>query len=316
MREDARLMSSSASHVSASRFPLIAAPFTAFDAAGEVDLEVIAEQAAKLRRDGVAGAFVCGTTGEGMSLTLEERLAVASAWCEVREGLEVFVHVGAGSVRDAERLAAHAGTIDCQAIAALGPTFFTPSSPEALVAYFERIAAATARPFYYYHIPSMMRVPYRASELLPMLAARIPTFAGIKYTHNDLEDFRRCVEMADGKYRMLFGRDEMLLSGIDAGANGAVGSTYNYAAAIYQRVWEALQAGDRTSAQEWQDKATRFIAIFVKYGGMEGNKALMAMCGVDCGAPRLPLAPLSADTRERMRTELEACGFFESVRQQ
>src|SRR4051812_20866245 len=97
---------------------LIAAPYTPFDAAGDLNLAVVEKQCAALVSSGVVGAFVCGTTGEGLSLTIDERMHVAQQWVEVAGGeLKVVVHVGHNSQRDCVTLAKHAREINASAIA-------------------------------------------------------------------------------------------------------------------------------------------------------------------------------------------------------
>src|SRR5690606_26966689 len=121
----------------------------------------------------------------------------------------------------------------------------------------------------------------------------IPTLEGIKFTHEDLMDFSRCVRFGDGRYNLLFGRDEILLAGLAMGARGAVGSTYNFAAGYYQAVIEAYQQGDMERAQAEQARATELIAAFAPYGGIPAQKAIMRMVGLDCGPVRAPLSDLS-----------------------
>src|SRR6476661_1928761 len=105
---------------------LIAAPYTPFDGRGEVKLNVVERQADALVASGVSGAFVCGTTGEGLSMTTAERMEVAERWVEVCNGsaLKVIVHVGHNCQRDAMALARHAADIGAAAIAAMPPSFF------------------------------------------------------------------------------------------------------------------------------------------------------------------------------------------------
>src|SRR4051794_10669074 len=101
---------------------LIAAPYTPFDASGDVNLAMIEKQCSGLVSSGVKGAFVCGTTGEGLSLTQDERMSVAQRWVDVvDEQLKVIVHVGHNSQREAMALARHAQEIGASAIAALPP---------------------------------------------------------------------------------------------------------------------------------------------------------------------------------------------------
>src|SRR5262245_10690946 len=92
------------------KFPLIAAPPTPFLPTGEVGRSAVERQVGRLIETGVAGAFVCGTTGEGMSMTTDERGQLAARWCAVAKGtpLRVIVHVGSNCLADAKALAAHA----------------------------------------------------------------------------------------------------------------------------------------------------------------------------------------------------------------
>lgn len=291
---------------------LIAAPLTAMHEDGSVNLDQIPRQVELLVRGGVKGAFVCGTTGESMSLSVEERMEVAEAWKAASgDRLQLIVHVGHTSLPDAQRLAAHAQQIGADAVAAMAPCFFRPKSAGDLVAFCADLAAAAPDlPFYYYHIPSMTGVHVQMYDFLQALGDRIPTFAGIKFTHEDLMDFARCVRFAGGKYNMLFGRDEILLTGLILGARGAVGSTYNFAAHYYQDVLRAFEAGDMEAARSAQARATDMIAAFVPFGGIPAQKAIMRMIGVDCGPPRLPLTPLSDEAYDDLRTRLESLGFF------
>ena len=79
------------------KFPLpglVAAPFTPFRADGELALDVVPVQARALVANGVIAAFVCGTTGEGSSMTNDERERVTEAWVAARPaGLKVIAHV-------------------------------------------------------------------------------------------------------------------------------------------------------------------------------------------------------------------------------
>src|ERR1041385_6479858 len=91
---------------------LIAAPFTAMRSDGRLNLDLIKAQAAALAESGVGGAFICGTTGEGFSLTTEERLQVGEQWMAVApHSLPVIVHVGHQSIGESRKLAAHAQKI-------------------------------------------------------------------------------------------------------------------------------------------------------------------------------------------------------------
>ncbi len=292
---------------------LVAAPFTPMTPDGQLDLGPIDAQAELLARNGVGGAFICGSTGESLSLTVAERQASAERWVAAAPaGLKVIVHVGANSLPECRALASHAAKLRVPAIGAFAPSFFKPDTVDALVDFLAALAsAAPETPFYYYHIPVRTGVTLRVSDVLLAAADRIPNLAGVKYTYEDMMDFIRCVHLAGGRFNMLFGRDEMLLSGLVCGAQGAVGTTYSFAAPLYQRIIDAVQRCDLDTARLEQLRAADMIAVVARYGGQVACKAIMKMIGVDCGPPRLPLRPLSDAQCEQMRMELDDLGFFE-----
>lgn len=292
---------------------LIAAPFTPFGSSGELDLTPIPGYADWLSTEGVVGAFICGTTGEGPSLTAQERIEVAEAWVDAAPmGLRIIVHVGHNSLPEAMRLAAHAEAIGADAVACMPPYFFKPSGAEQVVDWCERVAAsAPDLPFYYYHIPSMSGVDLPMASFLPMAAARIPNFVGIKYTYEDLEDFTTCLRMEEGRFDILFGRDELLLSALERGAHGAVGSTYNFAASLYRQLTGELERGEILRARQLQHEAVRLIDICVKgpYHPLAAFKWLLGRLAVDCGPVRPPIAALGpldqALLEERLKEFIE-----------
>jgi N-acetylneuraminate lyase len=291
---------------------LIAAPYTPMTPAGELNIELVPRYASLLADHGLRGAFVGGTTGESLSLTVEERRALADAWLDAApDGFAVLVHVASPSLPDARRLAAHAQAAGATAISAMGPNFFRPRRVEPLVEFCREIAsAADATPFYYYHIPSMTGVSLPLVEFFARGGERIPTLAGAKFTHEDLMDFIRAVQLDDGRYNLLFGRDEFLLAGVALGAEGAVGTTYNFAPGLYRQVVESFEAGRLDAARSAQAQAAEMIAVYHRYGGLRAGKEMMKMLGLDVGPPRCPLEPMGREEVESLRADLQRIGFF------
>ena len=290
---------------------LIAAPPTPMADDGSLRPEVIEAQAAALAANGVVGAFVCGTTGEGVSLTVDERMRVARRWREIApEGFRVIVHVGALALPDARALAAHAAEIGADAVATLPPLCFKPRTVDDLLAWLAGIAPAAAPlPLLYYHIPDMTGVSRPVSELLAAAERRLPALAGAKFTCEDLCEFGRCLEVGGGRYELLFGRDQMLLGALATGARGAVGSTYNFAAPLYRRLVDAWARGDLDAARADQARSAEMIAVLHRHGGLPAIKAAMPLVGVDCGPVRPPLRPLTADQAAALAADLDAVGF-------
>jgi N-acetylneuraminate lyase len=247
---------------------LIAAPPTGFTESGGVDLSVVAPLAQHLHTQGVAGAFINGTTGEGMSLSGEERLALAAEWRRVLPApMKLFVHVGHNSTVDATRFAVHAEEIGADAVAAIAPSFFKPADVDALVDWCADVAAAAPQlPFYFYHMPSMTGVSFPMTRFLKAAAPRIPNLAGIKFTFEAMADYQQALEFDGGRYDVLWGRDEMLLAALATGARGGVGSTYNIAAPLYVKLIEAFDNGDLATARQLQARAITMINAMVETG--------------------------------------------------
>lgn len=293
---------------------LVAAPFTPFHTDGSLNIDVIPTYSHFLKERGVSAVFVCGTTGEGASLSTEEREQVAEAWKRSSD-LPVIVHVGATSLSEARRLAAHAERMGAAAFSALAPYFFKPRSASELVEWCAAIAsAAPSLPFYFYNIPSMTGVSLSMVDFLKEASTAIPNLAGIKYTHEDLAEYAACVKYGEKKFDILFGRDELLLEGWTNGARGAVGSTYNYASPLYINLIAALDKGNRERARTLQNKSIEMISICNGIGvtHLAASKALMAWLGVDCGPVRLPLISPKPSQLADLRTKLTAAGFFDA----
>jgi N-acetylneuraminate lyase len=294
----------------------IAATFTPTTPDGALNLEQVAPLVDHLVRNGIAGLYVLGSTGEGVLFTFAERCAAAEAFVRAAAGrIPVIVQVGHESAWQARELAAHAQSIGATAISAVSSVYFKPDSLDALLDTMAQIAAgAPELPYYYYHIPQLTGLSFSMLELLARVGDRIPTLRGIKFTSPRIDELQTCIDWAGERYEVLFGVDEMVLSGLVAGAQGAVGSTYNFAAPLYRRLWNAWQAQDLAAARRYQSQAQAIVNTFKPYGSLAAQKAIMSMLGIDCGPTRLPVRALSADAVAALRSDLAALGFFEWLR--
>jgi N-acetylneuraminate lyase len=296
---------------------LVAATHTPFAADGSLCLAAVEKQAAHLVANQVAFAFIGGSTGESHSLTLDERRRLAQRWFEVARGtpLRIVVHVGSNCLADARDLAAQAQSLGALAIAAIAPGYFKPRSLDALIACCADIAgAAPETPFYFYDIPVLTGVHFSMPEFLAQAPARIPTLAGIKFTNSDLMSLQLCLRAGGGAFDIPYGSDEWILAALALGARGAVGSSYNFAAPIYQRLLAAFQRGDLAAAQAEQFRSVQLIGLLASHGYLGAAKAVMGMLGVEVGPARLPNGNPTAAQLTQLRRELESLGFFDWIR--
>ena len=291
---------------------LIAAPFTPLNEEGNLALDQIDQLASLYSKNGVKGAFICGTTGEGASLSRQEKERVMERWSVVKGELETVFMVGGTSVREMQELAALAEENNMDGIAILCPYFLRPSKVADLVGFCALIAReAPSLPFYYYHIPALTGGHFSMLEFLRLGEEIIPNLAGIKYTHSNIMEFHACRRYRDGKYSILWGTDEALLSSLIIGGEGAVGSTYNYMAPLYNELITAFKAGDLNKAEILQFKSVQVVQLLQKYGGIGAGKAFMKIIGVDCGWFRPPVHSPTESMVTALKAELEEISFFE-----
>lgn len=290
---------------------LIAAPHTPFAADGSVNYPVIDEIAKHLLTTGVTGAYVLGTTGEGIHCSVEERKKVAERWVAASQGkLDLIIHIGTLSIVDTMELARHAETLDISATSVIGPCFFKPGSVDDLVEYC-RLAASCApsKGFYYYH-STMSGLNIDMEKFLQVANKIIPNLTGIKFNSPDMYEYQRCLRVAEGKYDIPFGVDEFMPAGLACGALSAVGSTFNYAAPLYLEIIEKFNLGDQKGVAECMNKVIAIIRVLVEYGGVAAGKVAMKLHGIDVGDPRSPLRPMTAEQKADALAKFKDADFL------
>ncbi|XP_025091743.1 N-acetylneuraminate lyase-like [Pomacea canaliculata] len=303
---------------------LVAATFTPLKANGDIDYDKIDDYCQFLSNEGISQVYVNGSTGEGPSLTTEERMKTTECW--VKAGRKnsrmskILVQVGGTTLRDSIALARHAESEGVAAISSLPPIYFPISTMGDLVEYCRQVAAAApSTPFYYYHIPAMTRVNLDMATFLETARDVIPTLRGVKYSHQDLVQMCHCLRSRDrhGRaFNILYGCDEQLMAAVVLGADGAIGSTYNHMAGTFHRLLALLSQSDLPGALAEQHRSQDFVQQLYRYGAKTGGslptgKAVMSFVGCDVGPVRPPLRSLQPDERSEFYERLKSIGFFE-----
>ena len=292
---------------------LIAAPFTPMKDDGSLNLSIIPKYYEMLVANGVTGAFICGSTGEGVSMTTAEKMVVAEAWdscAKSNPDFKIMTLLGGTSIADCKELARHAKKIGLYGVSFTAPFYFKPADVKQLADCCKAIADEVPdMPFYYYHIPVLTGVEFAMFDLLQAVDGYVSNFAGVKYTHEDFMDFLSSMNYKDGKYDMLWGRDENMLSALAVGVQSAVGSTFNYAAPLYSQLISAFDLGNLETARTLQQQSIDMIRLLGKYGGIATGKAYMKLVGLDCGGFRLPVKNMSAEQFELFKKDVEQLKF-------
>lgn len=292
---------------------LIAATYTPIGNDNHVRVEQIAPMVEYLLTNGVKGLYVCGSTGEGMSLTTEERRTVAQAYVNATAGrVPVIVQVGHNSLEESRQLASHAYSIGADGISATCPSYFKITSVESLVTSMSEVASgAPPLPFYYYHIPILTGSSLDMVEFLEMASGRIPNLVGLKFTDSKLHEFQRCLEFDQGRFDVIWGLDEMLLGALTTGAKTAIGSTYNIVAPLYLAIMEAFEEGDLVEARRLQSIAITIIKTIGQYPFHPAMKQVLRMLDLDFGDCRSPQPVIPDHAVKTLREQLDIIGFFD-----
>jgi N-acetylneuraminate lyase len=273
---------------------LVAAPFTPMDKDGNLNTDLIPEYYSFLEKNGVNGAFVNGSTGEGASMTSKERMENAKKWVKCYKAggkVRIINLVGGTCYQECIEHAVFSYEAGIESIAMVAPYYFKPSDAGHLAEFVARVGESVPdMPVYFYHIPVLTGVHMPMKGFLEKISGMLPNFAGIKYTNEDFMDFMWCLSFKDGAYDLLWGRDECMLAALVLGTKGFIGSTYNYAAPLYNSLIKAYNNGSLDEARALQNKSIGMISLLGKYGGMATGKAFMKYIGLDCGKFRLPVS--------------------------
>ena len=296
---------------------LVAATFTPMYQDGNVNYKEISKYAELIVNSKINAVFVCGTTGEFASLTVNEREKILETWVEESKGrFKVIAHVGSNCLVESIELAKHAQLSGADAIASIAPSFFKPGSTTELIEFFKPIAEnASKLPFYYYNMPSMTGVDLPVDTFLKEGKKVMPNLVGTKYTHNNLMEMGICLSLNDGEFEVLNGFDETLIGGLAMGVTAGVGSTYNYLPTVYSEIIEAMSKGDIERARKYQMESIEIVKIIIRYGGgVRGGKAIMNLIGIDCGNCRLPITSFSEKEYNLLKNDLNNTNSFRNLK--
>lgn len=289
--------------------PALLTPFTADD---RVDVPALEKLIQYELDGGVSGLYVTGSTGEGISMTEEERQLVAEVSVKTVAGkIPIIVHVGATATGVCQRLAHHAEKIGAAAVASV-PPFYYAVGAKGVEDHYRLIGQASKLPLYIYNLPGATGVNV-GTDLISRLF-HDGVIHGLKFTASDMLAFRDIIDACEGKLNVISGPDELFLPFLVMGAQGGIGSTYNPMPRVYVNLFNAFKAGNLKRAQELQYFIDRYVLVLFRYGVMAGVKATMGWMGVEVGEPRRPIVPMTAEQKANLRKELDAMNYFEMAK--
>ncbi|MBQ7347555.1 MAG: N-acetylneuraminate lyase [Clostridia bacterium] len=279
-------------------YPALLTPFTKENTINRKALEDLVEYNIQ---KGVTGFYVGGSTAEAFLLTEEERNEVYEIVAEKAAGrVKLIAHIGSISTDQAVRFGLRAKALNYDAISAVAPFYYGFTFPEIKQYYFD-IVARTEMPMVMYNIPGTSGVKLSTAQIAEILSG--DGIIGLKHTSNDYF----AMEQVKTKFqdKVIFnGFDEMFLCGLSMGADGGIGSTYNYMAEKFIKIRRLFAENKMAEALEVQREANRIIKILIDLGGMQMNKEVLCQMGFDFGNARAPFIELTAEQKELIRREV------------
>jgi len=262
---------------------------------GQLRLESVPPLVEKFVQEKAGGIYLCGSTGQGPLLTMDERKSLAEATVRAAAGrLPVMIHVGAIRVEDAIELARHAAAIGADAVSSVVPMYYPPTLASSMEHY-RRIASASDLPFYAYSfaIPNCTVETY-VEELM-----QIPHARGLKFTSFNMYELTRLKIASGGRLNVLSGADESYLAAQAQGADGAIGSTQNIALPLFNAVIQTAEAGQWQEARRLMQLTVRLVHEVTIGGGIASLHTVLTQQGIPCGQPRHPFPQASPEVAER-----------------
>ena len=267
-------------------YPALLTPFTADNRINEIVLRQLVRW--NLDKQ-VTGFYVGGSTAEAFLLSVDERKRLLEIVADECAGKAVVIaHVGAISTDVAEDLARHAAANGADAISSI-PPFYYKFTKEEIKQYYLDLADAAGLPVLIYHFPALSGVAFTLEDMDVFLSDS--RFMGVKYTASDFYMLERIKSQYPDKV-VFNGYDEMFLAGVSMGADGGIGSTYNFMAEKFIAIRRHVQNGEMQAAQAMQQEANKILQTLISVGVFAGEKEILCKLGFDFGICRRPFQPL------------------------
>lgn len=276
---------------------VFAALLTPFNEKGNVDEGRLKKLVKFLMSKGVDGLYICGGTGEGLLMNVEERKLVAEMVKEiVKNKVKVISHIGCLNTKDSVELAKHAEKMKLDGVSSIPPIYFRYDFKE-IYNYYKNIAETTSLPFLIYYIPLTTGIILSNDKIAEL--SKIKNIIGVKYTNYDfytLQDLLLKVK----KWIAFSGPDEMFLPALTMGVSGCIGSTQNVLPEIFVEIYRNFKEGNIKKAMELQKRITIAVSLLKKYGGITAWKTALKFRGIDAGFCRKPIRENLSRKEEEM----------------
>jgi 4-hydroxy-tetrahydrodipicolinate synthase len=284
---------------------------TPFGADGGVDIERMRSLVARQIDGGVRLLVPCGTTGESVTMSNDERERVISATVEAAKGrARVIAGTGSNNTAHAVEHSVRAAEIGADAVLVVAPYYNKPTQ-EGLYQHFRAVAEAVPEtPVVLYNVPGRTSSNISAETTL-RLARDCANVVAVKEASGNLAQIMEVLRGRPRGFLVLSGDDALTFAMLALGADGLVSVASNEAPAEMSRLVDAALAGRWDEAREMHYRWLPLMDVNFVESSPGPVKAALALMGLLEENLRLPLVPVTEKTRARVREVLEESGLLE-----
>lgn len=279
---------------------------TPLNADETVNTNVLKELIEYLLGNGSDGFYIGGATGEGIALKTEQRIILTeAAIADVNKRKPCIIHVAAVNFEDAILLAKHAESAGAAAISAIPPLFFRYDSDD-VYNYYKKLADSVNIPLMIYYNPA---AGFRMDAEFAAKMFEVDNITAIKWTDSNYNEMIKLKDITHGEMNVLNGPDEMLLMGLCAGADGGIGTTYNFLTETIKSIYDSFKTGNIEKAKREQRRADRVIAKISEYELIPATKAVMEALGFAVGNAVFPMKKYNGTEKSGIISAIEKAGL-------
>jgi 4-hydroxy-tetrahydrodipicolinate synthase len=280
--------------------PAMVTPVTQEDEINETALRKLTDY---LIDGGIHGVFAIGSQGEFWAFTAEEKRRVWEVVVEQTAGrAPVYAGTAAPTTREAIQLTQSAEDCGVDAVSILTPYFISPNENE-LYDHYKAIADATSLPIVLYSNPA--RTGVAISPKLISRLSEIENIVGIKDSSGDVQLTMQYIDQTADDFAILMGRDTLIYVGLLIGAKGAIAATGNVVPGLVAQIYDRFISGDHEGAKAAQEALAPLRHAFAWGTFPVVIKEAVDLIGLQAGPARLPVGPMNAEQRERLREVLK-----------
>ena len=252
------------------------------------------------------GFYIGGATGEGLVLAPKERERLAQVVVDQVKGkVPVISHIAAIDLSTTVALAKQAEEAGCDCVASIPPIYFSYDE-EDIFNYYKAICDSVSIPVMIYYHPAARTI------MTPVFMKKLfdtTNVQSVKWSYSSYFEMLQLKDITNGEMNILNGPDETLLCGLAVGADGGIGTSYNFLLPQVKALYQAFKENRLEDARKWQMDVSRIIGVLLSYPVIPATKVVLRHMGFDVGEAVYPMKRLSSASQEKLIHELKEAGF-------